>query len=246
MGSSSALLVRYFYFLLIAGCASKDSPLQPQTPIVPELPEDDNARGEISRVEPIPLNDLQNSFYLPNRDYLQPLLVNFSQSSVYRLENSQKLSNEYQFLQQVQSLDKYKTVFSLKQHALPSWGYVTTSIGRQGVVNAFLVRSEPSGGTDEYALVVKQMKICLVTGAGGIPEWRGGKWIFSKQPGYFECTGSIHRNIFRSQSGFPQVLGPYYSEQDTILVFSSLDKLKGLVVALKSQFPQLKIPVISF
>lgn len=239
-------------FLSMLGCASQEQIITP-TPSSAQYPSKRVAKSPLvnssqqalhrtNQVYPITINLPSKQGYQPYNDYLRPLLANLSEESIYQLKNSLHLRQQYRFIQQVHSTDKHKTVFSLKQPLSANWGYVTTSIGRKGVANAFLVESEQWGR--RYALVIKQMKICLVSQAGAAPGWKAGKWRFSKQPGHFECTGSSLRSVFQPGSGFPGLLGPYYSEQDTILVFKQPRELKQLVRALKRQFPQLAIPVI--
>ena len=242
----------FLVFLLMLGCSSQEhvitslspSAKQPSQVVakVPLVNSSQQTSNRIDKVYPITINLPLQQGYQPYKDYLRPLLANLSEKSIYQLKNSLHLRQQYRFIQQVHSSDKHKTVFSLKQPLSTNWGYVTTSIGRKGVANAFLIESEQWGR--RYALVIKQMKICLVSQASAAPGWKAGKWRFSKQPGHFECTGSSLRSVFQPGSGFPGLLGPYYSEQDTILVFKQPKELKQLVRALKRQFPQLDIPVV--
>ena len=234
---------------LVLGCASEErvlvpgiehSPVQANKQTVRETPRLENTK--LYEVYPITLNLPKSKGYKPFSDYLEPLLENLSEQSIYQLKNSHQLQRQYRFIKQVSSSDARKTVFSLKQPATAHWGYVTTSIGSKGIANAFLIESAKNGR--QYALVIKHMKICLVSRAGAAPSWRSGRWSFSKRPGDFECTGSSRYSVFRPESGFPGLLGAYYSDQDTVLVFKQPGELKRLVRALKRQFPQLKIPVI--
>lgn len=236
--------------LLLAGCAS-------EMPITPMPSSSDRYAGNDTKVDKKNTLDgalkyrihpimVKTAFKEPdslNRDYLQPLLSNLSNPLIYQLVNSQQLYNQYRFMRQVHSSDKKKTVFSFQNESDSSWGYVTTSIGLHGVANAFLIESEQWGS--QYALIIKQMKVCLVIKASGAPRWQFERWLFPEKPGSFECVGSVRNRTFSPESGFPRLLGPYYSEKDTVFVFQKLQELEMLLSSLKSQFPQLEIPVIT-
>ncbi|WP_299179880.1 hypothetical protein [uncultured Neptuniibacter sp.] len=193
-------------------------------------------------VRPLTLNLSANGRFSPYTDYLIPLLTTLSEQSLYRIKNGRNLLRSYHYKGRIYSPDKQKTVLSMQDSRSSRWGYVITSIGRQGVANAFMLERE--NGERQYALVIKQMKICLVSQARSAPVWRSGQWSFSQQPGYFECSGSTRSSFFRVSSGFPQKLGPYYSDTDTLLVFDRSDQLKSMARALKEQFPQLSFPKV--
>lgn len=233
--------------LFLVGCSSEP---------VRDLDSSSNQRGRITsgepwvnktatqvddnlEVYPFTINLPRSGHYEPYADYLLPLLRNLSQKELYRLKNGHRLRSAYRYVQQVSSRDNSKTVLALKQQGASNWGYVTTSIGRSGIANAFVV---DQAGNKHYVLVIKRMRICLVSKAAGAPKWRNGKWLFSENPGVFECTGSARLNVFQQDSGFPGLLGPYFDENDTVLVFTHPAELKGMLFALKRQFPQLIIP----
>lgn len=195
-------------------------------------------------VYPLMLNISDKRRFEPYRDYLQPLLRALAQGSVYQLDNPVRLQRQYRFLRQVQSSDAEKTILSFKQRNGKQWGYISTSVGKNSIANAFAIKT--AGQPMSYALVVKRLRICLVSAAAELPGWRQGQWRFSaNKPGSFECTGATKQAVFAPSSGFPAVLGPYYAENDTVLVFDRPSDLKRVVQALKHQFPQLVIPVIS-
>ncbi|WP_415889477.1 hypothetical protein ACMXYV_16240 [Neptuniibacter sp. SY11_33] len=193
-------------------------------------------------IYPLTLNITNRGNFRSVSDYLNPLLSTLSAESVYRLHNAPDLRDNYRFQYRIRSTDRSKTAFALKQSGAQNWGYVTTSVGRNSVANAFMVEQEQDRF---YVLVLKRLKICLVQKASGAPRWQKGKWVFPRRAGVFECTGSSQRGVFQSESGFPQLLGPYYGETDTVLVFNTPAELKKMTWALKRQFPQLVIPVIS-
>ncbi|WP_415904600.1 hypothetical protein ACMXYW_15145 [Neptuniibacter sp. QD48_55] len=176
----------------------------------------------------------------PVADYLQPLIYNLSFEPYYDLVNPRRITNSYVFDGQVDDTDPSKLVFAYRSKFDDSWAYVTSGIGRSPVAN-IISFSHPNFGNG-YALVLQQVKVCLVTQASAPPLWRGGKWIFPVQPGYFECTGLTNRSIFKIGYGLPGALGPYFGDKDTILVFKNLGQLQQILVSLKAQFPMLRIP----
>ena len=194
-------------------------------------------------VYPLAVNVPHKAAFEPYTDYLQPLFRAFSQRSIYQLSNGIRLKRQYRFLRQVASDDTDKTILSFKQRGGSQWGYLSTSVGKNSIANAFAVKA--AGQPMSYALVLKRLRICLVSAADKLPIWDQGQWLFpTNKPGSFECTGATRQAIFNRRSGFPAVLGPYYAENDTLLVFDRPSDLKRVVYALKHQFPQLRIPVI--
>lgn len=194
--------------------------------------------------EPKPINISHNSFSpsSPVADYLRPLISNLSLEPYYRLVNPGRIKNSYVFDMQLTETDPRKTVFAYKSRFDGSWAYVTTGIGSAPVANV-IAFSQPNVGSG-YAIVLKQVKVCLVTQATALPRWQGGKWSFPAQPGYFECTGLANKSIFRVGYGLPGALGPYFEDKDTVLVFKDLGQVQQILVALKAQFPLLRIPQV--
>ena len=215
-----------FVLVLLAGCAGKVPPPEPVRP---------------DRVTPVALNVMSGSFYDAEASYAQPLLENLGQPSVYTLLNGQRLKRNYFFVNEVVSSSETKTVLSMKDRQ-GNWGYITTSISKRGVANAFLVEHKAVGTA--YALVLKRARICLATGANGSPYWQSGKWHFASKPGYLECTGLTNSSIYRVGSGMPGLLHPYYEDGDTVLLFRDFGQLQLIVSSLKEQFPHLKLPKI--
>lgn len=246
-GSVMRYLLCIVIAALVAGCVSEEalipSPIEGepfQKPKETEGLELKEERVTTSKVYPVRLSLQSVSSFASHRDYLNLLLPHLSNSSIYQLKNSHELYHHYRFERSVGSSDTYKKVLSFKKRGASDWGYVTTSIGKKAVANTFLIESEQWGR--QYGLVIKQMKICLVTQASDVPAWQGGRWIFAARPGRFECTGSTQRSVFKPESGYPRLLGPYYDEQYTMFVFNEPDKLTALLSMLKKQFPLLQIP----
>lgn len=195
-----------------------------------------------TQVEPIVITLPTIHRFTPYSDYIVPLLSNLTQDPFYSLNNPNQLVTRYRYSHEVISSDPNKTVFAFEAPQNELWGYMTTSVGRKPIANAFLIQEHSLGTV--YGLVLKQMKICLVSQANGIPSIRESKWFFPSQPGFFECTGMTNSNIFRVGTGLPGVLGPYFGEKDTVFIFRSRGQLQQVIWALKYQFPQLVIPVI--
>lgn len=217
------------FVMLLAGCAGQAPVVKPEAPKL------------VDRVEPIAISLPQQYRFSAYPDYLSPLLENLTQESVYTLINPGLLNGQYQFSHEVTSTDPRKTVYAYRNDG-GQWGYVTTGIGRNPVANAFIVEKPALGLA--YALVLKQLKVCFVTQANGVPQWSGAKWRFPSQPGYFECTGMTNKNIFRLGTGMPLALGVYYGEKDTVFLFRTQGQLQQVLWALKRQFPTIVIPVI--
>lgn len=223
-------IVVLLLFLFLGGCASQGPQVTEPDPEV------------VDKVEPVSLNvdPVMSKDFLAS--YVRPLVANLGQEAHYQLVNGKRLFRHYVYSHQIQESDAKKTVFAFKAKSGPHWGYITTGTGARAVANAFYIQNKQVGVA--YALVLKRMKICLVTQSEGLPEWRDGRWLFPEQPGFFECTGMTNKNIFSVGTGLPMVLGPYYEEKDTILVFRQFSELQQVVQSLKQQFPYLIVPVI--
>ncbi|WP_415902227.1 hypothetical protein ACMXYR_15130 [Neptuniibacter sp. QD29_5] len=174
--------------------------------------------------------------------YARPLLKNLAERSIYRIKNGFELRGFYKYKGLINSSDRRKSILGFKKEEGAQWGYLTTSVAPQSSANAFIVQSDRRDSI--YALVLKGVRICLVSKASGLPVWEEGKWTFAGKPGYFECTGSARSSIFNGRSEFPRLLGPYYSEGDTVLTFRKPQELKKVILSLKRQFPVLTVPAL--
>ncbi|WP_415899399.1 hypothetical protein [Neptuniibacter sp. QD48_11] len=194
------------------------------------------------RVIPLSVNlskQPQAGFY---NGYAHPLLKNLAERSIYRIKNGEELRGFYKYEGRINSSDRRKTILGFKKEEGAQWGYLTTSVAPQSSANAFVVQSDRRDPI--YVLVLKGVRICLVSKASGLPVWENGKWVFAGKPGYFECTGSARSSIFKGSFEFPRLLGPYYSEGDTVLTFRKPNELKKVIVSLKRQFPVLTVPAL--
>lgn len=196
------------------------------------------------KVSPLSINLSAQPRYRPYSDYAGLILKNLADKKIYRIKNALELRDFYKYQGQVNSSDRNKSVMGFRKEHDQHWGYLTTSVGFSSSANAFIVESDSRAAT--YALVLKGVRICLVSKASGLPAWRDGKWKFAGKPGYFECTGSARSSIFKAGSEFPRLLGPYYTERDTVLTFKKPQELRRVVLSLKQQFPALTVPALPY
>ncbi|MGH1460865.1 MAG: hypothetical protein ACRBB6_02400 [Neptuniibacter sp.] len=215
---------------LMGGCASK-------TPQITEpLPK------PVEKVEPVALDIHDSDVADIYEGFLQPLISNVGQELFYQSVSGKRLYWGYTYSHKISDTDPKKNIFAFKSKDEARWGYLTAGSGNNAIANAFLIQNQQVGLA--YALVLKRIKICLVTEASGLPEWHYNRWIYPEKPGYFECTGMTNKSLFRVGTGLPAILGPYYEEKDTILIFRQFSELQQIVQALKQQFPHLKIPIV--
>jgi len=121
-----------------------------------------------------------------------------------------------------------------------SWGFVSVSTGYSPIVNMFELFD---GHKTNYALVLKDVKICMVEGADRAPKWNGTQLLHSKvQPGKFECSGSTRASLFQPYSGMPGRLGIYFESGDTVLYDSDRQRLKRIAALMAQRFSHLSIP----
>jgi hypothetical protein len=94
------------------------------------------------------------------------------------------------------------------------YGYITVAAGREPRVNLFEVEGKNKG----VALVLKDIRICLVEGADRAPRWTGQQLQHSnREPGKFEGSGQTRTSLFQPYSWMPRNLGYYYEDGDTVL-----------------------------
>ena len=121
-----------------------------------------------------------------------------------------------------------------------SWGFVSVSTGYSPIVNMFELFD---GHKTNYALVLKDVKICMVEGADRAPKWNGTQLLHSKvQPGKFECSGSTRASLFQPYSGMPGRLGIYFESGDTVLYDSDRQRLERIAALMAQRFSHLSIP----
>lgn len=121
-----------------------------------------------------------------------------------------------------------------------SWGFVSVSTGFSPIINLFEVFN---GEQTNYALVLKDVKICLVEGADRAPQWSGSQLRHStRQPGKFECSGQTRGSLFQPYSGMPGALGIYFESGDTVLYDSNRQRLERIAALMAQRFNHLSIP----
>ncbi|MDF2182316.1 hypothetical protein [Neptuniibacter sp. CAU 1671] len=216
--------------VVLAGCAGQPKSVQP--------PVEEKKALKVTPVEMVLVQaglDLQ-------LDYAQPLLTTLRQTAFYRAVNSERLASSYTYAGEVNTGAAPRLVQVYQQSGGKDWGYITTSATQSSVANAFQMENTPQGTL--YALVIKQARICLTTQASGAPTWNGHKLVFASQPGFFECTGMTNSSLFQPGSSIPAMLGPYYGDGDTVLVFRDFATLNRVMSALKQRLPEIRIPKI--
>lgn len=113
------------------------------------------------------------------------------------------------------------------------YGYITGAAGREPRVNLFEVEGKNKG----VALVLEDIRICLVEGADRAPRWTGLQLQHSnREPGKFECSGQTRTSLFQPYSGMPRNLGYYYEDGDTLLFDKDRRRLERIAKQLRQQF----------
>ncbi|MBP0049264.1 hypothetical protein H9C73_11000 [Marinobacterium sp. AK62] len=210
--------------LLLAGCAAP-----PPTPKAPPAP-------EIS-VTPVPLHPL--TLRVSGQGLTDTLVTHYLQGPYYRLSLPLLLDQQYR---QVDSQQPEPRRFLAIYRSQRDWGSVSVTAGRGSIMNAFRVQG---GGRDGYALVLKQVRICLNADADNAPYWQSGRWVFSpSRPGRFECSGRTRGSLFQKGSGLPGLLGPYAEDGDTVLFDTDWTRLQQIAARLSARFPHLRVPHI--
>ena len=158
------------------------------------------------------------------------LLDHFLHAPLYQMSNPLAL-NHYQ-RDRTMVVGNGRQVVSLYRNN-DKYGFITVAAGREPKLNMFELRGENKG----VALVLKNIKICLVEGADQAPRWSGNQLRHSKrQPGKFECSGQTRGSLFQPQSGMPAQLGYYYEDGDTVLFDKSRRRLERIALQIRRQF----------
>jgi len=168
-----------------------------------------------------PLTDTLLDHFLtaPAYQLSTPLMLN-----AYRSDKTLRLSNGRQLV-------------SFYQSQTGQYGYISVSSGRAPKLNLFELDGHELG----YALVLKDMKVCLVEGAHEPPKWTGDKLRHSRKgPGNFECSGSTRTSFFQPYSGIPGRLGFYFEDGDTVLYDSDKQRLERIAQLIQRDFKHAK------
>jgi hypothetical protein len=152
------------------------------------------------------------------------------------------MSRDYRLTGTLRSPNGQQVIVMLRHPQQPRWALVTLTAAPGAVMNAFdVVRNGQPG----HALVLKNMRICLVEGADQPPVWGGTGWAFSKTgPGRFECSGQTNGSLYQPYSGMPGMMGVYAEAGDTVLYGERWPLLREIAAGLVAVFPNLEVPRI--
>ncbi len=208
--------------VLFAGCSSA-----PQRSTVKKEPS----------VTPIKLANISLATSDSTAQLTELLLDHYLTAPAYKMSNPLMLA-KYQASENELSRDG-KQLLQLYTSG-NRWGFITVSTGYSPIANLFEVFD---GEQSNYALVLKDVKICLVEGADRAPQWSGSKLRHSAvQPGKFECSGSTRSSLYQPYSGMPGRLGIYFESGDTVLYDASRERLERIGALLAQRFIHLKVP----
>ena len=158
------------------------------------------------------------------------LLDHYLNAPLYQMSNP-LLLNQYQ-RDKTMVVGNGRQVVSLYRND-DKFGYITVAAGREPKVNLF----EMQGKNEGVALVLKDIRICLVEGADRAPRWSGQQLRHSnREPGKFECSGQTRTSLFQPYSGMPRNLGYYYEDGDTVLFDKDRRRLERIANQLRRQF----------
>lgn len=173
------------------------------------------------KAESLRLSELLLDHYLnaPLYQMSNPLLL-----KQYQRDKTMVVGNGRQVVSLYRNDDKY--------------GFITVAAGREPKVNLF----EMQGKNDGVALVLKDIRICLVEGADQAPRWTGQQLRHSnREPGKFECSGQTGTSLFQPYSGMPRNLGYYYEDGDTVLFDKDRLRLERIANQLRRQFRNTRV-----
>ncbi|MBS98110.1 MAG: hypothetical protein CMI01_05485 [Oceanospirillaceae bacterium] len=220
----SNTLLSLLLALFLAGCAAQ----------APEI------RAPESSVKPRALSTQPMSGMGQEQQLALALISHYLGGPLYRMSNPLPMSRQYRLGEAVYSPDRRQMIVLMQHQNQPTWAMVTFSVPAGAIMNAFDVQRN---GQDAYALVLKNARFCLVTGAGQPPVWGGSGWAFDKQqPGRFECSGQTRGSLYQSYSGMPGLLGVYAEDGDTVLFAERWSELQQIASGLKTLFPHLQVP----
>jgi hypothetical protein len=210
--------------LLLSGCAA---PPPDSTPVQ-------------QAVRPLPLSIVPVYDSRAEVQLAQALVQHYLSGPYYRISAPLLLSQQYQARHAANTSDPQR-MLALFSHPQGRWGFVAVSVAQGSVMNLFELQHRGQPG---YALVLKRARICFNTGADQPPRWQGRSWVYSPQPGQFECSGQTNGSLFQVGSGLPGALGPYAESGDTVLYSHDRQSLQQIASLLKHQFRHLRVPPI--
>ncbi len=216
------LIGSLFTFMLLAGCSAP--PLK-------------TVAKQESSLTPLALARVYSATSSSGSDLSTLLLDHYLTAPSYKMSNPLMLTR-YQAGDSALSSDG-KQLLQLYESD-NNWGFVSVSTGYSPIVNLFELFD---GATTNYALVLKDVKICMVEGADRAPKWNGTQLLHSKiRPGKFECSGNTRTSLFQPYSGMPGRLGIYFESGDTVLYDSDRQRLERIAALMAQRFSHLSIP----
>jgi len=239
---NSERLARWFgagvLAMLLAGCAGKVTEPEPERKAV-RLPIQVNAERPVT---PRPLKVAPLAGYGPEQQLALALISHYLGAPLYRMSNPLPMSRDYQITEVQRSPNGQQVMVVMRHRDQAHWAMLTLTAAPGAVMNAFdVVRNSQPG----YALVLKNMKICLVEGADKPPAWGSNGWRFSQTgPGRFECSGQTKGSLYQPYSGMPGLMGVYAEDGDAVLYGERWPELRDIASGLVTVFPNLQVPRI--
>lgn len=195
-----------------------------------------------SSVTPRPLEVAPLTGYGPEQQLALTLISHYLGAPLYRMSNPLPMSRDYLLSGALRSPDGQQVIVMMQHQDQSRWAMVTLTAAPGAVMNAFDVVRHGQPG---YALVLKNMRVCLVEGADQPPVWGGSGWAFSKTgPGRFECSGQTNGSLYQPYSGMPGLMGVYAEAGDTVLYGERWSELRDIAAGLVTLFPNLQVPRI--
>lgn len=219
---------------LLAGCAGGPPPAPTEKP-APERPEAPTARE--TRIIPEPAHPQMPSVMATDDILANAFLRSYHEQSLYDSRHTETLLSTYAFRENRWSPQRDRLMMLFENDRGDS-GFVAWSLS--GNASATSLRLEDSRLGQRFALVLRPARLCFAVGAARAPAWIAGRWVYDPQrPGSFECNGLTNRSAFRSGTRLPALLGAYYSEGDTVLLFDSREQRDATAGILARLFPSL-------
>jgi len=219
---------------LLAGCAGGPSSTPGEAP-APKQPEASSTRE--TRIIPEPAMPQQPSLMVTDAILANAFLKSYQEQSLYDNRHADTLLRAYAFRENRWSPQRDRLMM-LFQNSNGDSGFVAWSLGSD--TSATSLRLEDSQLGQRFALVLRPARLCFAVGAARAPAWIGGRWAYDPQrPGSFECNGLTNRSAFLAGTRLPALLGAYYSEGDTVLLFDSREQRDATAGVLARQFPSL-------
>lgn len=217
---------------LLAGCAGTPPPTAPEPVPAPAEPPQRE-----TRIHPDPVNPQLSSIMTGDDELARAFLESYYRQALYDNRHAEILARDYGYLGSHWSPKRDRLMMLFRNERGDS-GFVAWSLS--GHATATSLRLEDSKLGRHFALVLRPARLCFAIDAGRPPTWLGGRWAYDPQrPGSFECNGLTNRSAFRAGTRLPALLGAYYSEGDTVLLYDSRQQRDEAAGILARLFPAL-------